>query len=122
MALEPEIPALQIFTEHVAGVVQDEMDSASGRAHCDWVLGWGPLKNHGILEPLVPRSVTSMLFDLLWEDRKFFLQALVSTFSPGLTGLLFLLWRYWRLERYVLSLKFSDIQALIHLAPVYLIQ
>lgn len=99
MLSEPNKSVLQILSERVSKVVQREIISAAGGRHCDYILGWVRLKDHSPREALVSRPDASMLLDLLWTDRKYFLKALTLTYSPGLSGVMFLLWRYWHLER-----------------------
>ncbi|CAE6436799.1 unnamed protein product [Rhizoctonia solani] len=40
-----------------------------------------------------------LLFNMLWGDRKLFLKAMVSTYVPGLSGVMHLLWQLWRVGR-----------------------
>ncbi|EUC62770.1 hypothetical protein RSOL_454070 [Rhizoctonia solani AG-3 Rhs1AP] len=42
---------------------------------------------------LLPSDLRSLL-GMLWEDRKLYLQALSTTYFPGLSGVMFVLWRY----------------------------
>ncbi|KDN35998.1 hypothetical protein RSAG8_11149, partial [Rhizoctonia solani AG-8 WAC10335] len=69
--------------------------------NCDEALGWSDVAVHHRREPLLSQSNISTLLDLLWDDRKLFLQAL-SRDDPaecGLSGLLFYLSRYVARER-----------------------
>lgn len=72
----------------------------AGRMEHDWVLGWAEVDDHVPLEVFVPQSDASTLLDLLWADRKHFLEAFMMTYPLGLSGVMFLLWRYWHLERF----------------------
>lgn len=92
---------LQVLSRSIAKVVEGGVHVTEGGGHCDWVLGWAELNHHAPLDTLVPRSDASTLLDLLWMDRKLFLKALSMTYSPGLSGIMFLLWRQWHLARYV---------------------
>ncbi|KAG8738365.1 hypothetical protein FRC11_001445, partial [Ceratobasidium sp. 423] len=64
----------------------------------DQILGWGggapPAQ-----DPILLDSDAMLLLKMLWEDRKHLLEATVRTIMPGLTGLLFILWRFWRLKQ-----------------------
>lgn len=96
---DPYTAPLFVFSEHVSKVVQKEIHLAPNEKYWDHILGWAQLDKHEPREPLVMRFDASMLLDLLYDDRKYFLKSIASTYSPGLSGVFFLLWRYWRLER-----------------------
>jgi hypothetical protein len=48
-----------------------------------------------------PRYIAPL--GLVMEDQKLSLQAMMSTYSTGLSGVMFVLWRYLRMERCVLE-------------------
>lgn len=104
MSLESEtdIEMLDIFAENVAELVQDEIQSHMDGMNCDWILGWGESDGRPHQDPLLLESDVLQLWDLLFEDRKMFLKALYYTDLPGLSGVMFLLWQYWHLQRYVI--------------------
>lgn len=99
MEADPTAGSLSILSRNVSRAIEEIIKTTEGGTSCDWVLGleigspWGTL---------APRSDGSLLLDLLWADRKYFLKAFAETYPLGLPGVMFLLWRYWRLGRYVL--------------------
>lgn len=95
MLLEPKAALLQVLSEHVSKVV---IQAAGDGRHCDLILGWAGLEGQAPEEVLMLDSDVTILLDLLWTDRKDFLRALASTYSPGLSGVMLLLWRYCCLE------------------------
>jgi hypothetical protein len=99
MMSEPKADLLLVLSLHVSLLVCDEIRAAGGGDRCDLILGWVRLDDHGQQDSLVPKSDVTSLLTLLWNDRKFFLKALISTHSPGLSAVIFLLWRYWNQER-----------------------
>lgn len=102
MKSDPETELLLVLSGHVARVIQDVIQ-APGNRHCNQILGWGSPKHYP--PQLISREDTKTLLILLWEDRTLFLEAFMSTYSPGLSGVMFLLWRYLHLERYVQFLQ-----------------
>lgn len=101
MLSEPKAALLQVLSESVATVVWAVIrgTEAGDMAHCDWIVGWVALEDENApSEVLVSRPDASMLLDMLWTDRKYFLKALTMTYSPGLSGIMFLLWRHLHLK------------------------
>lgn len=94
---------LQVLSEHVSRVVSGMIGLSPDNRYCDHVLGWAQLDNHPNRSPLIPRSDASMLLDLLYEDRKHFLESFMMTYPPVLSGVFFLIWRNWSLDRITLA-------------------
>ncbi|CAE6528490.1 unnamed protein product [Rhizoctonia solani] len=63
---------------------------------------------------IIPPQEGLHLFNILWGDRKLFLEAILSTYVPALTGVLYMLWRLWRIGRQ----KSSDYDILLGV-PLY---
>lgn len=99
---EPDAAILQVLSKDAAKSIHLGIDAAEGGKHCDWIIGWAGLNDEPPLDVLVLPSDVSILSDLLLVDRKNFLKALTMTYSPGVAGIMFLLWRYWCRQVYVL--------------------
>jgi hypothetical protein len=99
MISDPGAQLLLVLSEHVSRLIQTKIEVAQGRKRCEWILGWVGSMGSQRQELLVLRSDALTLLNLLWEDRNLFLAAFMSIYSPGLSGVLFLLWRYLYLER-----------------------
>ncbi|CAE6487741.1 unnamed protein product [Rhizoctonia solani] len=76
-----------------------QLDVASSGGDCDWVFGWSTSAHHSNLALLLSQSDVSYLLNLLWDDRKYWLQAMISFANPALSGLMFLFSRYVAFER-----------------------
>jgi hypothetical protein len=103
MILDPGLRPLLLLSKHVSRVIQGLIENESDRNY-DWILGWSKSPGHSQQPVLVSRPEALSLLNMLWEDRKMFLRAFTSTYSPGLSAVIFLLWRYLVLERYALCL------------------
>jgi hypothetical protein len=105
MITDSNAKVLVELSGRVSRVIQDVMEETIGGdlGDCDWILGWFKSPHHPQQIPLASRSDASLLLSLLWEDRTLFLKTFMSTYSPGLSGVIFLLWRYLSYERYALS-------------------
>ncbi|CAE7179879.1 unnamed protein product [Rhizoctonia solani] len=90
MITSPDIETPLVFSSHVARVVEVQTDRAVEGFDCDYILGWGPASNQPVVSPEQARA----LLEIVWSDRANFLKALMSAYTPALSGLLFLLWRY----------------------------
>ncbi|KAG8684349.1 hypothetical protein FRC08_013741 [Ceratobasidium sp. 394] len=98
----PDAAAHTPFWMKLATVVDGQFDALKAGGDCDWVLGWSVSTRHPRQTPLLLRSDVSTLLNLLWDDRKHLLLALMpyTPISSGLSGLLFLLSRFVSRERY----------------------
>ncbi|CAE6500233.1 unnamed protein product [Rhizoctonia solani] len=87
----------QIITSvKVAGTIMNQFTGMNIGADFDSALGWSTSTNNRRQAPLLSRLDMSTLFDLMWNDRKLFLQALVNDISTscGLSGLFCCFSRY----------------------------
>ncbi|EUC61190.1 MYND finger protein [Rhizoctonia solani AG-3 Rhs1AP] len=90
-----ETPILQMFSNEVSQVIKQEIEDAyDDDAACDWLLGWAKAPERPQEPPLASRVDISTLLNILAGDCKAFMKAWSSTFSPRLSGVMFLLWRY----------------------------
>ncbi|CAE6449845.1 unnamed protein product [Rhizoctonia solani] len=98
MAFELDTGPLLIFSDSVAQAVNARIQLGMVGGPCDWVLDWveGMGSQRGAI---VPQSDVHTLLILLWEDRELFLKAFAGTYTPGPSGILFLLWRHLHFER-----------------------
>ncbi|CAE6500249.1 unnamed protein product [Rhizoctonia solani] len=96
MVKSPAIEFPLVFSSHVAQVVQQEFQAAAQSLECDSILGWGSSDDH----PLASREQVKALVEMLWDDRSDLLKVLTLTYTPGISGLSFLLWRYIYLDAF----------------------
>ncbi|CUA74325.1 hypothetical protein RSOLAG22IIIB_11152 [Rhizoctonia solani] len=86
---------LDIFSRRVSQVVAEETEEAYGRdPACDWILGWIKAPNRPQQPPLASRTDIMTLLVILEGDRKAFLKSVSSTVTPGLSGVMFMIWRH----------------------------
>ncbi|KAG8688298.1 hypothetical protein FRC11_005685, partial [Ceratobasidium sp. 423] len=86
---------LDVFSRRVSGVVAEETEEAYGHdPACDWILGWVKAPDRPQQPPLASRADIMNLLTILEGDRKAFLMAITSTVTPGLSGVMFMLWRH----------------------------
>lgn len=99
----PRLEIMQIFGLYVSTFLVLEISGGSlppgDEDHFDWVFGWNKVKGRPNLSLLVRTSDVELLSTLLWEDRKTFFKALKSTYYPGISAVIFVLWRVSRRER-----------------------
>ncbi|CAE6528496.1 unnamed protein product [Rhizoctonia solani] len=98
---EPNDSVQSILAGYCSNVIMVEIsESTAGEGCCDWMFGWAdPPAGRKYSEPLITRPDTLDLINILWEDRKVFFRALLSTYTPGTSIILLLLWQYVRRER-----------------------
>lgn len=84
-----------MFTDYVSGGICPRLDDQTSLL--DSFLGWEKIK---IYDPLMSQADALLLLDVLYKGRKDFFRAWLDTRSPGLTGLLYVLWRVVRLNGY----------------------
>ncbi|CAE6453992.1 unnamed protein product [Rhizoctonia solani] len=85
-----DIESPLVFSSHVAGAIRVQTQRAAPEFDHDSILGWGPSSKRA----LIPPEHVKILVEIIWEDRANWLKALMSTYTPALSGLLFLFWRY----------------------------
>ncbi|KAG8729966.1 hypothetical protein FRC11_007660 [Ceratobasidium sp. 423] len=97
---EPNDSIQSILTGYLSNVIMAEIaDSSTGEECCDWMFGWvDPPTGRDHSKPLITKSDALDLINVLWEDRKLFFRALLSTYTPGASIILLLFWQYMRRE------------------------
>ncbi|KEP49197.1 MYND finger protein [Rhizoctonia solani 123E] len=89
----------------VTPVVEGIISHSGGRDRQDYncVLGWSSCPTHADhqVQVIVSLSDTRLLMEMLYDDRHLFLKALRSTHSPGLSAVVFLIWRYVNYQRFL---------------------
>lgn len=95
---DPETELLVTLTRYASAALASVLEATEDERDSDWLLGWIKSPHHPQQPFLVQRADTSSLLHVIWEDRKAFLKALVSTYLPGLSPVLFILWRYVSVE------------------------
>ncbi|CAE6498912.1 unnamed protein product [Rhizoctonia solani] len=95
MIADQETVLLDILSRSVSQVVAEETEEAYGNdPACDWILGWVKAPDRPQQPPLASRADIMNLLIILEGDRKAFLKAISSTVTPGLSGVMFMLWRH----------------------------
>ncbi|CAE6431269.1 unnamed protein product [Rhizoctonia solani] len=78
----------------VAGIVAD---SAKRIVQLSPTLKNNKPVNEAVL--IVPTRDVSHLLDMLWTNRNLFLRTMLHTYTPGMTGLMYIFWQLWRIGR-----------------------
>ncbi|KAL5639432.1 hypothetical protein ACGC1H_006815 [Rhizoctonia solani] len=96
MESDTDTELMLILSGHVSRVLKDEIKSTNGTQACSWVLGWARVPGRRQLQlfPLILVSDIRSILNILWEDQELFLKTFMITHSPGLSGVMFVLWRY----------------------------
>ncbi|KAH7323329.1 hypothetical protein B0J17DRAFT_710485 [Rhizoctonia solani] len=116
MLSDSETDMVFILSRHVSKLIQDELLDSKHDRHFDRILGWAISDHYPQQEPFALQSGIWMLLNLLYDDRKHFTFIVSSTYSLGLSGTLFLLWRYHRFDCLVNS---SDSHTLEDFIPLF---
>ncbi|CAE6422308.1 unnamed protein product [Rhizoctonia solani] len=96
MESDVDTELMLILSGHVSRVLKYEIEANNGTQACGWVLGWARVQNRPRLQlgPLILRADIRSILSILWDDRELFLKTFMITHSPGLSGVIFILWRY----------------------------
>ncbi|CAE6510972.1 unnamed protein product [Rhizoctonia solani] len=110
MNTNPDTDPIRYFSRRVMVVVIDLIDHSGGLDHDSYncIIGWSRCSECDDEEELVTRADCSTLLGMLWADSKQFLKALLWTYSPGISSVVYLLWRYACYERYLKDLPSPD--------------
>ncbi|KEP47068.1 Zf-MYND domain protein [Rhizoctonia solani 123E] len=103
----PQLDVLQLLGHYVSSGIFQCL-SKGGYGGLDWMFGWTKVKGRPEQSPLVNISEIELLSSILWYDRKAFFKALKSTYYPGISAIIFVLWRVSRHERGSTKLKFQS--------------
>ncbi|KAG8687302.1 hypothetical protein FRC11_007456 [Ceratobasidium sp. 423] len=116
MLSDPSANLAATLSRRVSELIEEEVQASTHERYFDRILGWAKFKDHAAQEPFALRSDMWMLLNLLYDDRKRFLSVCTSTYSLGLSGLMFLLWRYHRFDCLVNS---TDTHASKEFIPLF---
>ncbi|KAG8685821.1 hypothetical protein FRC11_010031 [Ceratobasidium sp. 423] len=98
-----DLSLMETLSSYVAATVESAVDHASARKtetfNC--ILGWSRCTAHPRREEIVSMADAGTLLAILWDDREMFLKAMANTVSPGLSPVIYLLWRSVVYERYL---------------------
>ncbi|CAE6536398.1 unnamed protein product [Rhizoctonia solani] len=98
-----DLPLMEMLSSYVAMTVESAVDHASAHRtetfNC--ILGWSRCTEHPRREEIVSLVDAGTLLAILWDDREMFLKAMANTVSPGLSPVVYLLWRSVIYERYL---------------------
>ncbi|CUA75527.1 Photosystem I P700 chlorophyll a apoprotein A2 [Rhizoctonia solani] len=105
MTTHLNVKPISCFSLHISRVVVDYINHATGvgrsRYTYNCVLGWLRCSDCPKMSELVSRSDASMLLRMISDDDKQFIKSMLWTYSPGLSGVVYLLWGYVRNEQYL---------------------
>ncbi|CAE6343276.1 unnamed protein product [Rhizoctonia solani] len=105
MATYRDMEPIYLFSLCIRGIVAEHITHSAevgdGQDIYSCVLGWLRCSECPELPELVSRSDTSTLLSMIWDDEKQFTKAMLQTYSPGLSGVVYLLWRYVQYERHL---------------------
>ncbi|CUA72973.1 hypothetical protein RSOLAG22IIIB_05103 [Rhizoctonia solani] len=100
---ETELSPIEIVSTFAAMAVDKAIEHASnpGTETYNCVIGWSHCSEHPNKQDAVSRAEAGTLLAILWDDREMFLKAMANTVSPGLSPVVYLLWRYAVYESYL---------------------
>ncbi|KAG8708759.1 hypothetical protein FRC11_006204 [Ceratobasidium sp. 423] len=100
---DPDTEPILYFSRRVMALVIDLIDHSGGLDHDSYncIIGWSHCSECEDEEELATRADCSTLLAMLWADSKQFLKAMFWTYSPGISSVVYLLWRYACYERYL---------------------
>ncbi|KEP51251.1 putative transmembrane protein [Rhizoctonia solani 123E] len=96
MVSDTETAPILILSSCVSRTLNYEIKMTNGGPACGWVLGWARIQGRSQVRQnamMLQVDIASIL-DMLWEDRENFLKTFMAIRSPGLSGVIFILWRY----------------------------
>ncbi|CAE6455800.1 unnamed protein product [Rhizoctonia solani] len=83
------------LTEHLSQLFLDETQKNPREPRCAWIFGWSDPPAHGGHSGLIVSESDALdLMNVLCNDRKALLKSLSSTYTPGSSIILFLIWQY----------------------------
>ncbi|KDN44353.1 hypothetical protein RSAG8_05617, partial [Rhizoctonia solani AG-8 WAC10335] len=88
----PQLDIMQHLGHYVSSGIFQDLSKAGGDG-LDWMFGWNKVEGLPEQYPLVNISDIELLSSMLWNDRKVFFKALKSTYYPGISAVVFVLWR-----------------------------
>ncbi|CAE7086458.1 unnamed protein product [Rhizoctonia solani] len=95
MMEDQETPMFQLFSNEVSQVAREEIeDTDNNPIACDWILGWAQAPGRPREPPLASRYNIINLLNFISDDCQAFMEAWSSTFPPGISGVMFLLYRF----------------------------
>ncbi|KAG8688745.1 hypothetical protein FRC11_004849, partial [Ceratobasidium sp. 423] len=102
-------PLMPLLDFHVAQIMESAIrhTEGEGRDMYNCILGWSRCEDHPDKDVIVSVADVGTLFRLLWEDRALFLKAMTDTISPGLSAVIYLIWRYVIYGRYLQGTDFN---------------
>ncbi|CAE6454990.1 unnamed protein product [Rhizoctonia solani] len=84
-----------LLTEYLSKLFLDETQESPREPRCAWIFGWSnPPAHSGHSGLIVSESDALDLMNVLCNDRKALLKSLSSTYTPGSSVILFLIWQY----------------------------
>ncbi|CAE6466232.1 unnamed protein product [Rhizoctonia solani] len=100
--MNPQHDIIQHMGHHVSsGIFVELRDKRQGCL--DSIFGWARGQS-----PLVVASDIELLSTMLWDDRKVFFRALRSTYHPGISSVVFVLWQINLREQNAIKSKFHS--------------
>ncbi|CAE6472291.1 unnamed protein product [Rhizoctonia solani] len=94
MISDTDTDLVAIVSKHVSHMIEDKVVGSAHEREFDWLLGWLTPDDLPPQEPFARRSDMWMLLNMLHANRKQLLIVIGSTYHLGLSGLMFVLWRY----------------------------
>ncbi|CAE6464783.1 unnamed protein product [Rhizoctonia solani] len=105
--MSPQRDIIQLFSHYVSISLCMEL-SLKNQVQLDQILGWIIVERQPKQPPLVTIPDTELLFTILWDDRKMFFKALRSTYYPGISAVIFILWHLSCREQNPNKIKFQS--------------
>ncbi|CAE6422045.1 unnamed protein product [Rhizoctonia solani] len=91
-----EDSTIRAFSSHVSSIIEEAITHGVGRGRETYncMIGWSQCPDHPQIEEVMSTADAGLLLALLWGDREQFFRVMSTTISPGLCGLVYVLWRY----------------------------
>lgn len=100
-----DLSLIEMHSALVAMTVEQAIDHAStstlGKERNNCIIGWSHCREHPGREDAISMADAATLLAILWDDRELFLRAMSNTLSPGLSPIVYVLWRYVIYERHL---------------------
>ncbi|CAE6484449.1 unnamed protein product, partial [Rhizoctonia solani] len=114
MVADKDNSLMQTFSIHVSAIIEAATShSGKGGETFNCIIGWSHCEDHSNMEELISTTDARLLLFLLWCDRERFLQTMAATVSPGLCGVMYVLWRCIIYQRYRQELSAADAKRLM---------
>ncbi|CAE6474648.1 unnamed protein product [Rhizoctonia solani] len=96
MIADEEESMIRTFSGHVSSITEEAIAHGGerGMEAYNCMVGWSQCQDHPRIEEVMSTADAGLLLALLWGGLELFFQVLSATVTPGLCGIMYVLWRY----------------------------